>query len=99
MRYLDMRYLGALFLVLVVTSSSTAKADTCDISQFKNYMSYQQDILTNLSYIHRVASREDRTKSDNADLKVQDYGSLTYGQASTFATSLEKLLDIKWSPI
>ena len=93
-----MRYLTTTVLASIsVGISSVALADTCDISSFKDYMSYKQDIMTNLAYINRVASREDRSKNDKADINVLDYGSFTYGQASTLSSSLETLLDIKWS--
>jgi hypothetical protein len=74
-----------------------ALADTCDISEFKDYMSYHKDILTNLSYVERVASREDRSKGDSADIAIADYGSFTYADAAKLTASLESILDIKWS--
>ncbi|MBV9983087.1 hypothetical protein [Bradyrhizobium sp.] len=80
-----------------LASASVANAQNCDVSQFKTNLSYKQDILTNLAYIHRVASREDRSKTDNADLNVLDFGSFTYGDASRLSSSLETMLDIKWS--
>jgi hypothetical protein len=93
-----MRYLVTILLASIsLARPDLALADTCDISQFKNFMSYKQDIMTTLSYINRVASTEDRSKNDNADINVLDYGSFTYGQASSFSSSLETLLDIKWT--
>jgi hypothetical protein len=82
---------------LFLTISTIAVAGTCEVANFKDDLSYRQDIMTNLSYINQVASREDRSKNDKADIDILDYGSFTYGQASTFASSLATLLDIKWS--
>ncbi|WP_456842234.1 hypothetical protein [Bradyrhizobium sp. USDA 4486] len=60
-------------------------------------MYYTKDLLTNLAYIERVASREDRKDSDKADLEILDYGKFTYGEAHSLTTTLEHMLDLKWS--
>ncbi|MDR6900212.1 hypothetical protein [Rhizobium miluonense] len=93
-----MRNYRVLFFGIALTvCSCEARAESCDISKFKDYMSYTQDIMTNLSYINQVSSKEDRSKSDKADISIADYGSFTYGQASSITSSLESILNIKWS--
>ena len=77
--------------------ASGAYGETCDISNFKDDMDYKKDISTNLAYINDISSKEDRSKQDNANLSVQDYGSFTYGDASKFSSSLERILHITWS--
>jgi hypothetical protein len=85
------------FATALAVCSSEAQAESCDISKYKDYMSYTQDIMTNLSYINQVSRKEDRSKSDKSDISIADYGIFTYGQASSLASSLESILDIKWS--
>jgi hypothetical protein len=92
-----MRCLALALFGLSSANASIASAETCDISQFKDYMSYSKDIMTNLAYIDQVVSQEDRSKSDSANIAVSDYGSFTYGDASKISSQIKTLLDIKWS--
>ncbi|MBY5475290.1 hypothetical protein HFO86_34670 [Rhizobium leguminosarum] len=93
-----MQFRTALFVSSLFSAiPSLAWAETCPIQNFKNYMSYSKDMMTNLSYINQVASKEDRSKSDNADLNILDYGTFNWKDASRLTQSLETLLEIKWS--
>jgi hypothetical protein len=83
--------------LILIAAPSISWADDCDIVNYKDKMSYHKDIMTNLAYVNRIASREDRSKTDNADISVMNYGSFSYGDASRLTSSLESLLDIKWT--
>lgn len=74
--------------LILIAAHSLAQADDCDITKFKDQMSYHKDIMTNLAYINQIASREDRSKQDNADISVMNYGS--------FLTATRLDLPIVW---
>jgi hypothetical protein len=61
--------------LILIAAPSISWADDCDIVNYKDKMSYHKDIMTNLAYVNRIASREDRSKTDNADISVMNYGS------------------------
>jgi hypothetical protein len=92
-----MRLLSLAIFFAIALNANSCLAEDCDISRFKDELSYTKDIMTNPSYIDRVASRLDRTGKEGTNIKFLDIASLDYNQASTLSSSLQRLLNIQWS--
>lgn len=83
--------------VIAVVSSSSAAAQYCNIVDFKGKVIYKKDVLTNLSYIDQIASRLDKSDAESQNIGFLDIATMNSDQASRFSSSLQRILDVKWS--
>jgi hypothetical protein len=71
--------------------------EECDILKFKDQISHTKDVVTNLAFISKSTERRDQASNPNFALSFLDIVSLGFNDAQKAASSLEKLLDIKYS--